>query len=231
MRVLIKFSGERIPIKDDAKKLEYLHMFLKSVQMLMNNGHEVCIVIGGGNIYRGKSNLITRVVGDRVGILSTVINSLILSELATHQGISNTVLSSMVMPQICNTFNIYRARKEIKNQLLIFAGGTGSALVTTDTASVTRAIEMECEMVIKLTQVDGIYSANPKTSDNAQRYNSIRYKDAIKQKLQFMDVTALEIAQKNQLIMRIGELTQSEKLEKVISTDVESSIENFTTIY
>ena len=166
-------------------------------------GCEICVVVGGGNIFRGVSQAaigMERASADYMGMLATCINGLALQSALEKLGISTRMQSAIQMNNICEPYIKRRAARHLeKNRVVIFAAGTGNPFFTTDTAAVLRAVEMGCDAILKGTQVDGVYSADPKLDKNAVRYDKVKYIDVLKQDLKVMDQTAITLAKDNKL--------------------------------
>lgn len=166
-------------------------------------GCEICLVVGGGNIFRGVSVAATgmeRASADYMGMLATCINGLALQNALEKRGIETRMQSAIQMDSICEPYIKRKAVRHLeKNRIVIFSAGTGNPFFTTDTAAVLRAIEVKCDVILKGTQVDGVYSADPKIDKNAIRYDKVKYIDVLKQDLKVMDQTAITLAKDNKL--------------------------------
>jgi uridylate kinase len=166
-------------------------------------GVEVGVVVGGGNIFRGvavASKGGDRVTGDHMGMLATVINSLALATALRKIDVETVVLSAVAMPELCQTFSQREMQRHFaEGKVVIFAGGTGNPFFTTDSAAALRAAEMGAEALFKGTQVDGIYSADPKTDPDATRYNELTHKEVLNKNLKVMDVAAVALARENNI--------------------------------
>ncbi len=204
-RVLIKFSGEALAGDNgfgiDTNILRFIASEIKSI---VEFGVEVGIVIGGGNIIRGvsaaKDGLIKRTSGDHMGMLSTVINSIAMQEALEYKGVDVRVQSSIKMEAFCETFIMRRAVRHLqKGRVVIFAAGTGNPFFTTDTAATLRAIEIESDIIIKATKVDGIYDKDPNKFEDAQKLSVLSYDRALHDHIKVMDDTAIALAKDNNL--------------------------------
>ena len=166
-------------------------------------GVEVCLVVGGGNIFRGAkeaSKGLDRSVADQVGMLATVMNALYLQNALEKLGIEARVLSGLSIPEVCEDYIYRRALRHLqKNRVLIFAAGTGCPYFTTDTGAALRASEMKCDALLKATQVDGVYDADPRQNAGAVKYNEISYDEVISKGLGVMDLTAVSLAKDNRI--------------------------------
>ncbi|MDR1460655.1 MAG: UMP kinase [Campylobacteraceae bacterium] len=222
-RVLVKFSGEALAGKGsfgiDSDILKYIADEIKS---LVDNGIEVGIVIGGGNIIRGvsaaKGGVIKRTSGDYMGMLATVINSIAMQEALEHGGVDVRVQSAIKMEQICETFIVRRAVRHLeKNRVVIFASGTGNPFFTTDTAATLRAIEIGADMIIKATKVDGIYDKDPEKFPNAKKLSAITYEQAMGDDVKVMDDTAIALAKDNNLPIVVFNMFNEGNLLSIIN--------------
>ena len=203
-RILLKLSGEGLmgnqPCGIDES---VLNAFAESIKKVYDKGISLCIVIGGGNFYRGinnKNESISRSVADQAGMLATVINALFLKSTLNAKGIPAEVLSGLAIPQAAEPYSYRTAQKLLKEKnVLIFAGGTGNPYFTTDTGATLRALETNCEALFKATQVDGVYDSDPKKNPKAKRYDEVSYDEVIKKELKVMDMTAVSMARENKL--------------------------------
>lgn len=201
-RVLLKVSGEALLGKQtfgiDNDVLERVAGDIAAAAAL---GVKIGVVTGGGNIYRGMTIQKAggnRVAGDQMGMLATVLNSIALQQRLGAMGVPTRIFSAVAMPQICETFNQRNAEAAFEaGDVVLFAAGTGNPFVTTDSGAALRAAEMGCDALFKGTQVDGIYTADPKKDPNARRYDEVSYDEIVKQGLQVMDVGAVAMARDN----------------------------------
>ena len=201
-RILLKLSGEGLMgDKSFGMSAEVIKDLAEQIKEVRDSGVEVCIVVGGGNIFRGAkeaSKGMNRTVADQVGMLATVMNALYIQNALEAIGAPARVLSGLSIPQVCETYMYRRALRHLeKGRIIIFAGGTGNPYFTTDTGAALRASEMQCEALLKATQVDGVYSADPKKDKNAQKYDVINYDEVIQKGLAVMDLTAVALAKEN----------------------------------
>ena len=166
---------------------DILQSLALQIKDIRKSGVDVCIVVGGGNIFRGAKEAakgMNRTVADQVGMLATLMNALCLQNALENNDVATRVLSGLSVPQACENYMYRRALRHLeKGRVVIFAGGTGNPYFTTDTGAVLRASEMQCEVVLKSTQVDGVYSKDPKTNLDAQRFDEISYDDVIQKQL------------------------------------------------
>jgi uridylate kinase len=203
-RVVVKVSGEALMGSDSfgihQPTLERIAADLVAARQL---GVAIAVVVGGGNIVRGvkiSATGIPRVTGDMMGILATVMNALALETAIEKAGIAARTMSALAMPEICETYERPRALRHLdKGRMLVLAAGTGNPFFTTDTTAVLRAAEIGADAVLKATDVDGVYSADPKTDKAATRFDRLTHQDAIERNLKVMDTTAFALAQENRM--------------------------------
>ncbi len=203
-RVLLKLSGEALMGDQDygldPAKLEII---AKQVQSVTGLGVQVCVVIGGGNIFRGISGAakgLERGTADYMGMLATVMNALALQGALEGLGTHTRVQSAIPMDTVCEPYIRRRADRHMaKGRVVIFAAGTGNPYFTTDTAAALRAVEMGCDAMFKGTQVDGVYSADPKTDKDAIRYDRLSYTEVLSRDLRVMDASAIALARENNI--------------------------------
>jgi uridylate kinase len=203
-RVLLKLSGEALMGEHsyglDPKVVTRIAGEVRSVHAL---GVQVCLVIGGGNIFRGLAGAaqgMERATADYMGMLATVINSLAVQSALEGQGVVTRVLSAIGMQAVCEPYIRRRAIRHMeKGRVVIFAAGTGNPFFTTDTAAALRASEMECDALLKATKVDGVYSADPHKDKTATRYERLSYLDVLSRDLQVMDAAAISLARENRI--------------------------------
>lgn len=203
-RILLKLSGEGL-MGHQAFGIDenVLDTITNSIKQVHSSGIQICIVIGGGNFYRGVNNTnknVSRPIADQAGMIATVINALFLKSVLNSKGINSEILSGLSIPQVAETYS-YREAKKLLEQgcVVIFAGGTGNPYFTTDTGATLRALETECDALFKATQVDGVYNCDPKKNPDAVRYQEISYDDVIAKELKVMDMTAISMARENKL--------------------------------
>ncbi len=220
-RILLKLSGEALMGDQsygiDTKMLTQVAEEIKSVKSL---GVEVAVVIGGGNIFRGlaaSAKGMDRVSADHMGMLATVINSLALQDAIEKVGLFTRVLSAIKMEQIAEPFIRRRAIRHLeKGRIVIFAGGTGNPYFTTDTAASLRAIEVEADVILKGTRVDGIYDSDPEKNAEAFKFDNISYLEVVKKGLNVMDATAVTLCMENKLPIIVFNLKTTGNLKKII---------------
>jgi len=203
-RILLKVSGESLmggrQFGHDPETIERICLDIKEVH---DAGSQVCLVVGGGNIFRGVSAAASgmeRAGADYMGMLATVINALALQNTLEKIGVESRVLSAIPMQSVCEPYIRRKASRHMeKGRVVIFAAGTGNPFFTTDTAAALRAVEMGCNAIFKGTQVDGVYSADPKKDKNATRYESITYKEVLTNDLAVMDAAAISLSRENKI--------------------------------
>jgi len=203
-RVLLKISGEAL-MGDQGFGLHppTVERLAKEVKTIHDLGVEVCLVIGGGNIFRGlqgSAQGMERTTADYMGMLATVMNALAMQSALEALDVHSRVISAIPMDQVCEPYIRRRAVRHLeKKRVCIFAAGTGNPYFTTDTAATLRASEMNCEVIFKGTQVDGIYDKDPKTNPDAKRYETVSYDEVLQKNLQVMDASAIALARDNNL--------------------------------
>ena len=203
-RVLLKISGEALMgNREYGLDPEIVDRVASEVKSVVGMGVQVCLVIGGGNIFRGVSAAASgmdRASGDYMGMLATVINSLAMQSGLERQGLQTRVQSAIPMTTVCEPYIRRRAARHMeKGRVVIFAAGTGNPFFTTDTAAALRAAEMGVDAMLKGTQVDGVYSSDPKKDKNAKRYDQLNYMDVLSRDLQVMDASAISLARENRI--------------------------------
>lgn len=224
-RILVKFSGEALA-GDSGFGIDnaVLKFIAKQIKELVENGIQVGIVIGGGNIIRGVSaardGIIKRTSGDHMGMLATVINSIAMREALESVGLDVRVQSAIKMEAICETFIVGRANRHLeKGRVVIFAAGTGNPFFTTDTAATLRAIEIGSDMIIKATKVDGVYDKDPHKFDDATLLKELNYELAMSDDIKVMDDTAIALAKDNSLPILVCNMFKDGNLLKIIQGD------------
>jgi uridylate kinase len=191
-------------------------------------GAEIAVVIGGGNIFRGLSGAakgMDRATADFMGMLATVMNALAFQNALDHRGVAARTLSAIPMPTVCESYVRPKALTYLsKSQVVLFAAGTGNPFFTTDTAAVLRAIEMNCDAVLKATQVDGVYSADPKKDRNATRFDRLSYSEVLAKDLKVMDGAAIALARDNRLPLIVVSIEEPGNLLKVLRGEARQTI-------
>lgn len=220
-RVLLKLSGESL-MGEQQFGIDPIRIarYAKEIKQAIETGVEISIVIGGGNIYRGlqaKDSGIDRVQGDYMGMLATVINGMALQDVMESHGMYTRLMSAFDMKQICEPYIRRRAIRHLeKGRVVIFAAGTGNPYFTTDTAATLRAIEIEADVILKGTRVDGVYSADPETDKNAVRYDTISFEEVYRNGLKIMDMTAFTLCKENNLPIIVFDMNREGNLLKIL---------------
>ena len=203
-RLLLKLSGEALG-GESGQGIDpvVLGHFCEQIKQAVTAGIELGAVLGGGNLFRGaalsKAGM-DRVVGDRMGMLATIMNALALGDFLTREGIANQVYAATGIPGVAPTYERDQALENLKQgQVVILSGGTGNPLFTTDTAACLRGIELKADAVLKATNVDGVYSADPKVDPQARRYSTISFDDVLTKQLGVMDLTAMVLCRDHQM--------------------------------
>ncbi|MBP1721619.1 MAG: pyrH [Deltaproteobacteria bacterium] len=220
-RILLKLSGQVLAGESGSGiNVDVLNRIAGEIKDVSDLGTEVGIVIGGGNIFRGISaqgQQIDRVSADYMGMLATIINSIALQNAIERQGVPSRVLTAINMPQVAEPYIRRRATRHLeKKRVVIFAAGTGNPYFSTDTAAALRAIEINAEIILKATKVDGIYDRDPVSDSTAQRYSDISYLEVLNKGLKVMDATAVSLCMDNKLPMIIFDLTEPGNIRKVV---------------
>ncbi len=223
-RVLLKLSGEAL-----MGELDYgiepgvIQRIAAEIATARNNGVEIAIVIGGGNIFRGAGLAragMDRVTGDYMGMLATVMNALAIQDALESLGVFARVMSALQIHDVCEDYIRRRAVRHLeKGRVVILAAGTGNPFFTTDTAASLRAIEIGADMLLKATKVDGVYDSDPAVNPDAKRYDVVSYDQVIADKLGVMDATAIVMCRDNHLPLRVFDLTRANALVQAMSGD------------
>jgi uridylate kinase len=220
-RILLKFSGE-ILARDDGGGIDFakLAAYSRQIAEVKALGTEIGLVIGGGNIVRGSTsgeNGIDRVTGDYMGMLATVINAMAFQSSLEAIGVDTRVQTAIKMEQLAEPYIKRRAIRHLqKGRVVIFAGGTGNPYFTTDTAAALRAIEIEADVVMKGTKVDGVYDGDPMKNPDAKRFDSLSYIDVLSRRLKVMDATAISLCMENKLPIVVFKLTGDHNLMRAV---------------
>lgn len=221
-RILLKLSGEGLMgDRGFGMSAEVIENLAGQIKAVYDAGVEVCVVVGGGNIFRGAkeaSKGMNRTVADHVGMLATVMNALYIQNALEKIGVPARVLSGLNIPEVCEHYVYRRALRHLeKKRVVIFAAGTGNPYFTTDTGAALRASEMQCDVLLKATQVDGVYDSDPKTNPNAVRYEAVSYDEVIEKQLKVMDIAAIALARENNIPVVVFAQSGQNALEKVVS--------------
>ncbi|MEZ4810376.1 MAG: UMP kinase [Allomuricauda sp.] len=221
-RILLKLSGEAL-MGDQKYGIDATRLaeYADDIKAVVEKGVEVAIVIGGGNIFRGLSGAsqgMDRVQGDHMGMLATVINGLALQSALEYQGVETRLQSAIKINEVAEPFIRRRAIRHLeKGRVVIFGGGTGNPYFTTDSAAVLRAIEINADVILKGTRVDGIYTSDPEKDKNATKFDSLSFKDVLSKGLKVMDTTAFTLSQENELPIVVFDMNTRGNLMKIVS--------------
>ena len=227
--MLLKLSGEALlGDADHGISPDALNAVATDVDAITKLGVEVALVIGAGNIFRGIGLVaggMERVTADHIGMLATVINALALQESLEHVGLNARVMSAISIHEFCEDYIRRRAVRHLqKGRVVIFAGGTGNPFFTTDSAASLRAVEIDADLLIKATKVDGVYSADPMKYPDAQRYTHLAYDDIVARKLGVMDTTAIVLCRDNNMPLRIIDMNKPGALLRAVIGEDEGTL-------
>lgn len=231
-RIMLKLSGEALMGDfdygiDSARIMQYADQICEIVKL---DGVELAIVIGGGNIFRGRDAAsigIDKASGDYMGMLATVMNGIALQTVLEKQGLYTRLVSALRMEQVAEPYIRRRVVRHLeKGRIVIFAAGTGSPHFTTDTAAALRAVEINADIILKATRVDGIYTADPEKDANARRYEHVSFTEAIQQKLNVMDMTAFTLCQENGLPIIVFDMNREGNLRRVVQGEQVGTLVN-----
>lgn len=221
-KILLKISGESL-MGDNSYGIdtEVVKSFANEIKNVIECGLQISIVVGGGNIYRGISssnNGMDRTTGDYMGMLATVMNSLAIQNALEQINVETRVQSALPISALCEPYIRRKAIRHMeKNRVVIFAAGTGNPYFTTDTAAALRASEMNCQVLVKATLVDGVYSADPKIDKNAKKFENLTYLDVLSKDLKVMDASAISLARENKIPIVVCSIIKNKNLTKVLS--------------
>lgn len=223
-RILLKLSGEALSNSNgNSIGLDQLDHYCNEIADAYAMGVQVAIVIGGGNIFRGIqgiNNGFSRLQGDYMGMMATVINSLALEEMLLQYNISSKIFGAISIENICEKFYFRNAIKLLEqNKVIILSGGTGNPLFTTDSAAALRAIEIGADVLLKGTKVDGVYTDDPNKNPNAKKYDHLSYDEAFEKKLKVLDLTAYTLCMENKLPIIVYDATKKGNLKKVLNNE------------
>lgn len=221
-RILLKLSGESLMgTQSYGISPAMLEQYALDIKQVVDKGVQVAIVIGGGNIFRGLSGAakgMDRVQGDYMGMMATLINSMALQAELEKQGLRTELLSGLAIEPICKEMSRRRATEALKEgKVVIIGGGTGNPFFTTDTASTLRAIEIQADVILKGTRVDGVYTADPEKDPTATKFQTLTFQEALTKKLKIMDLTAFALCEENNLPIYVFDMNQTGNLLKVVS--------------
>ena len=220
-RILLKLSGESL-MGSQSYGIDpaMLTQYAADIRQAVERGCQVAIVIGGGNIFRGLSGAskgMDRVQGDYMGMMATLINSMALQAELEKQGLKTELLGGLAIEPICKAMSRRRAKEALtEGKVVIIGGGTGNPFFTTDTASTLRAVEIEADVILKGTRVDGVYTADPEKDPTATKYQRLSFGEALEKKLKIMDLTAFALAESNNLPIYVFDMNQPGNLLKVV---------------
>ena len=220
-RVLLKISGESLMGKQAyGIDPEMVSTVACEVRDVVDSGVETCLVIGGGNIFRGVSGAaagMERATGDYMGMLATVMNALAMQNALETLDVPTRVMSALPISALCEPYIRRRAMRHLeKGRVVIFAAGTGNPFFTTDTAAALRASEMSCNALLKGTRVDGVYSADPESNPDARRYDQLSYLDVLSQDLKVMDASAISLSRENNIPILVFSIEEAGAFERVL---------------
>lgn len=231
-RVLLKLSGEALMGRGEyGISADVVERLAGEIRELVEARVQVALVVGGGNIFRGiglAGRGMDRVTGDQMGMLATVINALALQDAVEHAGLNARVMSAVRINQVCEDYIRRRAIRHLeKGRIVIFAAGTGNPFFTTDSAASLRAIEINADLMLKATKVDGIYSADPFTDTSATRYTHLTYDEVIDQRLGVMDTTAIVLCRDNGMPLRVFDINKpGDLMDIAMGADVGTLVDN-----
>ena len=223
-RILLKLTGELFGNEDRAISLLKSKEIAKKIIKFKKSGIDLAIVIGGGNIFRGRevgAEKFDRAVADNMGMLATIINGLSLQESLEGLGVETRMLTAIEMPKVAEPFYRRRALHHLeKNRIVIFSGGTGNPFFTTDTAAVLRACEINADYILKATDVDGVYDKDPDTNKDAKMYKTISFKEVIEKNLKVMDSTAFTLCRDNNIPLIVFNVKHLDKIEDILKNKI-----------
>jgi uridylate kinase len=228
-RVIVKLSGEALAGAEGyGIHQPTIDAIAGDVVATHALGVAIGVVVGGGNILRGVAVAgagLPRATADAMGMLATVVNALVLEAAIERAGVSARTMSALAMAQVCETYERQRALRHLsENRIVLFAGGTGNPFFTTDTTAVLRAAEMDCNAVLKATNVDGVYSADPKTDRNARRFERLTHREAIERDLKVMDATAFALARENRMPIIVFSIREPGAIQAVMRGEGHSTL-------
>ncbi len=227
-RILLKLSGEALMgAADFGIDPNMLHRLAEEIQTLAQMGVQIALVLGGGNLFRGQqlaASGMHRVTGDQMGMLATIMNALAMRDSLERRGLEARVLSALSLP-LCETYQHHRALAHLeKGRILLLAAGTGNPFFTTDSAASLRAVELEADLLIKATKVDGVYSEDPLKNPQAVFYERLTYAQALGEELGVMDTTAIVLCREHQLPIRVLNIYRSGALKRLMQGEPVGSL-------
>ncbi|MAQ43583.1 MAG: UMP kinase [Candidatus Marinimicrobia bacterium] len=230
-RILLKISGEMLSgTQDFGLEPDALEIYAKKIKTVYDKGYQIGIVIGGGNIFRGMSVAakgMDRVAGDYLGMLATIMNSVALQSALEKLGCNTRVMSAITITQLAEPYIRRKAARHLdKGRIVIMAGGTGNPYFTTDTAAVLRGIEINADIIMKGTKVDGVYDKDPVKFPDAKRYEELTYKEVINNELKVMDLTAITLCQENNFPILVFNLKHENSINNALESRKYATIIN-----
>jgi uridylate kinase len=228
-RVIVKLSGEALSGPESfGIHQATIDRFAADIVAARALGVIIGVVVGGGNVLRGvevAAQGVSRPTGDAMGMLATVMNALVLEAAIERAGASARTMSALAMPQVCETYERQRAIRHLdENRVVVFAGGTGNPFFTTNTTAVLRAAEMGCDAVLKATNVDGVYTADPKQDPTAKRYDRLTHREAFARELKVMDATAFALARENRMPIIVFSILEPGAIKAVLSGTARATV-------
>lgn len=228
-RILLKLSGEALMGNTHAGiDHSILDAMVAELKELIQHQIQIGIVIGGGNMIRGATESkgsLSRVTADQMGMLATVMNCLAMRDALKAAGVTAHIMSAIQMPGIAESYDRYRAMRKLdKHQIVLFAGGTGNPLVTTDSAASLRAIETNADILLKATNVDGIYTADPIKDSNAKRYSTLTFDEALERRLAVMDATAFYQCKEHNIPLRVFNIRKKGAMLRIVTGEDEGTL-------
>ena len=227
-RILLKLSGEGLAgAGKTGVDTETIQRLAKEIARIADAGVQVCLVVGGGNFFRGAKDAaehMDRNQADHIGMLATLINAVAFRSALENAGCGADIFSGLAVPQVCRTYNFDEAMNALRQNVVIFAGGTGSPYFTTDTGAVLRALEMHCDIMMKATQVDGVYDSDPRYNTDAKRYSTVSYDEVIEKRLGVMDLPAVALARENSLPIMVFNQGEHDAILKAVCGRIKSTI-------
>lgn len=220
-RILLKLSGEALMgEKSYGHDVETIQRICEDIKEVVDQGVQICMVVGGGNIYRGISAAadgMERAGADYMGMLATVMNALAVQSVLESMGVQSRVQSAIPMTTICEPYIRRKAIRHMeKGRVVIFAGGTGNPFFTTDTAAALRAVEMGCDALLKATQVDGVYCSDPRKNKDAKRFERISFKEVLNKDLEVMDASAISLSRENKIPIVVFSIHDKKSLHNTL---------------
>lgn len=222
-RILLKLSGEALQNRDAGLGIdpEIVAEIAENIKSVYDLGVQIGVVVGGGNIFRGlsgESRGIDRTTGDYMGMLATIINGLALHNALSHIDVESRVQTAIAMHEIAEPFILKRALRHLnKGRVVIFSGGTGNPYFSTDTAAALRASEIQADVLLKATKVDGVYSADPEKDPSAERIKKLTYSDALSKSLKVMDAAAFSLCMENNIPIMVFKFAEKDSIKKAVT--------------